>query len=411
MAIHNVTIARSGVYYYGASELLGLGLSTIPMRYLNKNVFGVYRPSYMMENTRHLFDNVPLVLGHDKWLTKEDLKSKDVLGKVVETPQIKIVDGECILYSKVDITNPDYDHKDLYLSPGFDCISRWEEGVAPSGEEYQIILEDITEVNHLAIVDRARGGDKIKILDGNPKDKIKHLFSGLLYNAKRFGKAKDGDAFLNTIQDVSHNIERWTPEETAEHVTTLLALLDDYPSTEELNKLTRFIKDIPALQGEDKQTIDNALQMIRQLYEEIDNNAKSDGSVKESTLDDTNNKNLQEPAPVEPVNDKPTDVVADSDKVNNVEPPASTQDTVDPEDTTSDSKGTEEDKIGMLVSKIDELIACLSAHHSAPVAPDEPPSVGKVIDSAFGVPTQTLTTDPKTVGENSLEQLFNSLKG
>lgn len=57
------------------------------------------------------------------------------------------------------------------ISMGYDCSLTFEDGTAPDGTAYQAVQRNI-RINHLAIVDRARGGPTLRIGDQEKKMKI-----------------------------------------------------------------------------------------------------------------------------------------------------------------------------------------------------------------------------------------------
>ena len=57
------------------------------------------------------------------------------------------------------------------LSMGYSCQIDFQDGVTPDGEQYDAIQSKL-RMNHLALVDRARGGEGLKIGDHEPKDTI-----------------------------------------------------------------------------------------------------------------------------------------------------------------------------------------------------------------------------------------------
>jgi hypothetical protein len=76
----------------------------------------------------------------------------------------------------------------VQLSVGYGCNIDWTPGTSPQGEAYDGRQTDI-RVNHIAVVDAARGGDKLSIGDGGQEVELHHP----LYNA-------DGAAFTTVQQ-------------------------------------------------------------------------------------------------------------------------------------------------------------------------------------------------------------------
>ena len=58
------------------------------------------------------------------------------------------------------------------LSAGYDATLVWEAGISDSGEEYDARVENL-RINHVAVVDRARGGSSLRLGDSrNPEPEV-----------------------------------------------------------------------------------------------------------------------------------------------------------------------------------------------------------------------------------------------
>ena len=64
-----------------------------------------------------------------------------------------------------------YENGEVQLSPGYIAVFEWKKGMAPNGEEYDIVMKEITDVNHLALLPNGRGGEYAVVLDNAPKPK------------------------------------------------------------------------------------------------------------------------------------------------------------------------------------------------------------------------------------------------
>lgn len=272
---HNITIARSGVQYYLKSELPSLGLTSIPREFKDLQVFGVYRSAIHIERAAPMFKQAPVVVGHQHWV--EGPTDPHVIGTVGDEIAVKIVNGEAIIHSTLEFTKDEFDDKKSALSPGYRAKYSWANGISPDGVEYQIVSKDITSVNHLALVPKARGGAQIRILDGGGQVKNK-ILSGLVHYAKKMLGVADTDlgAFRTTMEDIVKNRREWTDEEMAEHCNTLMAFTTDLPDSEEKQKLQRFIADLPLIKNEDDQVANQAGIVLSDLYEQLDVDAVED---------------------------------------------------------------------------------------------------------------------------------------
>ncbi len=54
------------------------------------------------------------------------------------------------------------------LSPGYAARFAWQKGTSPHGEAYDIIMQEISDVNHLALLPAGRGGEYARVLDAKP---------------------------------------------------------------------------------------------------------------------------------------------------------------------------------------------------------------------------------------------------
>lgn len=285
---HNARIARSGVQYYTYAELPKMGLTSVPREFKDLRIFGVYRSAQCLKEAIPMFKDVPVMRGHEKWAVGGVLDPMAV-GSCEEAPKLRMHKGEAVITAPLDLDDDHILDHISELSPGYSGKYHWQGGVAPTGEEFQIVCDKITEVNHIALVPEARGGEEMKVLDGGIG--MKKIRSGLLWFARRkTQKVADGDkadAFLSTLEDIRKNRKVWTPEEMEEHVTTLSALIKALPDSEEKEKLDRFILDIPLLKEEDDATAEEALNTLMEFYSSLDKDAISD-IMENGSMEDPN---------------------------------------------------------------------------------------------------------------------------
>lgn len=154
--VASVKCARSGIQHYTAREL---GMD-------REGVVAVYRPetSVFALDSVKTFSGKPVTDDHPaEMVTAENWKQlavgsigEDVLrdGDFIRVP-ITIMDAATI--AKV------VDGK-RQISMGYFADYKFESGTTPAGEPYEVTQENI-QINHLAIVDRARAGVKCRIGD------------------------------------------------------------------------------------------------------------------------------------------------------------------------------------------------------------------------------------------------------
>ena len=199
-----VVLCRSGKQEYMSHEIATWGL--VPV--LDKEVYTVYRPSAAVIAAAPLMKNLPITREHppefingDNW----NRYAKGYTGSEVEI--VGLGDGEVgvestIFFSTSDIYN--------YYLEGSEEVSlgyRAHYSVVENPEEvgYDIILDDIFEVNHLAVTKAGRGGPKVSVID-SLLGGLYQMKTGLLFWLKRKGKTQDAkkeflDTFVSALKE------------------------------------------------------------------------------------------------------------------------------------------------------------------------------------------------------------------
>lgn len=297
MKKRNAMIARSGIQYYLDDELPGLNLMSVPREYRGQRVFSVYRPSYVLEAAKDEFKGKPIRVDH-QWV--ENLADPAIIGYIDSDVRIKHNKDEVALCAHLDMNDdaelPDYKE----LSPGYISVNEWRPGTAPSGEPYEIICTKIKSVNHLAVVKEARGGKDMKILDGGKRLMI---HSGLIRAVKRkLMGVLDGKpqlTFEEIVDEIGASIGNMDDEEIRAKTASLVDACKDLPDSEEKEKLTRYIADIPLLKDEDKAVADEALSCIKESYKSLDSDALSETTEKEMAEEEKKEEPKVDEAPAQ----------------------------------------------------------------------------------------------------------------
>lgn len=305
MKKHHAVIARSGIQYYLADELANLMLHEIPREYKGQKVFSVYRPSHVLEGTKEMFKNAPVRVDH-KWLySKSD---PDIIGHIADDVTIKRHKGEVALCATLNIDDdnnlPNYDE----LSPGYLSDNKWQPGISPSGEPYEILCTKINSINHLAIVHEARGGKDMKILDGGKR----MIHSGLIRAIKKrmlgVMDGKDNQSFESVVDEIGSTLQNIDEDGLKAKTASLVGYCDDLPDSDEKEKLLRYIADIPLLKDEDKEVAEEALKCIKESYKTLDSDANSE--IMENKMEEEKREpipakdEVPAPAPAEPKKDE-----------------------------------------------------------------------------------------------------------
>ena len=173
--LKNIRIAISGIYDYAQEELCTLGLSGpgqgAPDWVEDKRIYKVYRPAAVLAAACDKFKNLPLThhhpsvpvdgqnfgkiakgwTGSDTWVDwLEDKKQVGIRSTMV------MYDDEALAA---------YERGETQLSPGYVAKFEWCKGTDPDGNPYDIIMREIEEVNHLALLPAGRGGEDAVVLD------------------------------------------------------------------------------------------------------------------------------------------------------------------------------------------------------------------------------------------------------
>lgn len=159
--VADARVARTGIQQYLGSEL---GRPDLP-------VVSVYRPEAVVfaADTMHSYAHRPVTNDHPRegvsaanW---RDVAVGQTGGEVVR-------DGD---YVRVPLVLMDataiaaHDAGKHELSMGYEGTIEFSDGVAPDGTAYQAVMTSM-KMNHLALVDRARGGESLRIGDSPAPD-------------------------------------------------------------------------------------------------------------------------------------------------------------------------------------------------------------------------------------------------
>ena len=353
MKKHNACIARSGIQYYLLSELPNLKLNEIPREYRDYKVFAVYRPSFVLEDVKERFIGKPIRVEH-QWIYSES--DKDIIGHIGNEIKIKHIKGEVALYAPLDIESDEKLPSFKELSPGYEAVNKWQPGVSPSGEEYQIVCTEITDVNHLAIVETARGGKDMKILDGGKKMAV---HSGLLYYVKKklsgVNDGNDTNSFGGIIDKLTTNIKNISDEELSGMTESLIKCVKDLPDSDEKEKIVRYIADIPLLKDEDEKVVNEALSCIKESFNSLDSDAVSE-TMEKKDMDDPKNEVEEKKDGIDAKPELPSATAS----VSPVQTPTETKEPAD-EPKPEEKKESDGDAISKLADAIDAMNKKLDA--------------------------------------------------
>jgi len=177
--LKNIRIAVSGIYDYAKEELptLRLSLQNAPDWVEDKRLYQVYRPAAVLAAACEKFKSLPLVHNHPATPVDGQNFRDLAVGWTGENPTVDYIEeaDEVGIRSTMMMYDDEalqaYERGEIQLSPGYLADFEWKKGTAPNGQEYDIIMREITDVNHLALLRAGRGGEYAGVLDQAPKTK------------------------------------------------------------------------------------------------------------------------------------------------------------------------------------------------------------------------------------------------
>ncbi len=173
--LKNIRIAVSGLYDYALEEIPTLRLpmpgAGAPEWVEEKRLYQVYRPAPVLAVACPKFANLPLTHHHPK-APVDGQNFRDIaIGWTGEHPEVDYIAetnevgirSTCVLYDDEALSA--YENGEVQLSPGYIAVFEWQKGTTPDGKEYDIIMKEITDVNHLALLPNGRGGEYAVVMD------------------------------------------------------------------------------------------------------------------------------------------------------------------------------------------------------------------------------------------------------
>ena len=140
-----------------------------------KDIYRVYRPANVLAAACSKFKLLPLTHHHPSALVDSRNFRDLTIGYTGENPFIDYLDDKdkigirsnVLLYD--DEAQGAYERGEKQLSPGYIATFEWQQGKSPHGESYDIVMKEICDVNHLALLPSGRGGEDAVVLDKGPE--------------------------------------------------------------------------------------------------------------------------------------------------------------------------------------------------------------------------------------------------
>lgn len=178
-------VARTGIQLYLGSEVGKNDMKVVRVYRPEAEVFSKDALS-SLAHSPITNDHPPVPVTSDNWKTYSVGQSDGEVardGQFVRVPML-VMDGRAIR---------DVEGGKAELSVGYSCDLKWEQGISPDGETYDAIQTNI-RANHIAIVDAARGGPKLRIGDGLTIDASQVQAA---HEAVKKGKVNKSDDLVN----------------------------------------------------------------------------------------------------------------------------------------------------------------------------------------------------------------------
>lgn len=167
--VADAAVARTGIQNYLGSEV---GKPEMP-------IVRVYRPAEQVfsKDAMKTYAHRPMTNDHPSVAVNAENWKDYAVG---QTGGDVMRDGEFVRVPLVLMDQKaisDWENGKVELSMGYSADIVFQKGVTDSGEEYDAIQTNL-HMNHLALVDKARGGDKLRIGDQGKPDIISPATKG-----------------------------------------------------------------------------------------------------------------------------------------------------------------------------------------------------------------------------------------
>ena len=313
----DVILCRSGIQIYHKSELINSGFITEDNKPAeDKEWYKEYRPANVVVKAQDLFKSLPVTKEHPAvWVDSKNWK--DLAGGTLDK-EISVValdgeaEGEIGLKSNItfytdELYNYYLDNKEV--SVGYTCKKHFVDN--PEEVGYDIILDEITEVNHLAITRAGRGGSSVAVIDsiiGGLKPMRTGIFAWLTGKKQKVNDSAPS-SFGKEVLEAVKNSKGTTEEELAGEMKGVLdscAILKDCEAKDTLLNVVRdcFDNKEMALANEEELTatldsmwIDihgDSLKEIAKAFESLGKKAEPKPAVEDTANKDSESKEGEE---------------------------------------------------------------------------------------------------------------------
>ena len=246
----DVILCRSGIQIYHKSEIASF-ITEDNKPAVEKEWYREYRPANVIVKAQDLFKSLPVTKEHpSEWVTPENF-TQLAGGTLDKEISVVALDGESEgeIGLKSNITFYTKDLHDYYLdnkevSVGYTCKKHFVDN--PEEVGYDIVLDEITEVNHLAITRAGRGGSSVAIIDsiiGGLKPMRTGIFAWLASKKQKLVQDSVPSSFGKEVLEAVKNSKGTTKEELAGEMKGVLDSMAILKDCEAKDKLVDVVKD------------------------------------------------------------------------------------------------------------------------------------------------------------------------
>ena len=244
----DVILCRSGIQLYHKSEVESF-ITEDNKPAVEKDWYKEYRPANVIVKAKELFKSLPVTKEHpSEWVTPQNFNelAGGTLDKEID---VVALDGEAegeiglksnITFYTAELYNYYLGNKEV--SVGYKCKKHFVDN--PEEVGYDIILDEITEVNHLAITKAGRGGSKVAVIDsiiGGMKPMRTGIFAYLKSKKQAVNDSKF--SFGEIVLEAVKNSKGTTEAELEGEMKGVLDSMTILKDCEAKDKLMDVVKD------------------------------------------------------------------------------------------------------------------------------------------------------------------------
>ncbi len=333
----DVILCRSGIQLYHKSEVASF-ITEDNKPPVEKEWYKEYRPANVIVKAKDLFKSLPVTKEHpDVWVDSTNFNelAGGTLDKEIDVVALEgEAEGEIGLKSNITFyTDELYNYylNNKEVSVGYTCKKHFVDN--PDEVGYDIELDEITEVNHLAITKKGRGGSEVAVIDsiiGGIRPMRTGIFAFL--KSKKQAVNDSNFSFGKTVLEAVKNSKGTTEEELSKEMKGVLDSVSILKDCEAKTKLVDVVKDCfdnkeMALADEaeltatlDSMWIDihsDSLGEIAKAFAKLGKKNEAEAGVKDSEDKDEEDKDKNEDSADEGKEDKNEDSKDEEDKDKN----------------------------------------------------------------------------------------------